>query len=81
MNNPVYIFFWGFRPPGIKYDRKVYGLFDMLGNVGGLAEVIHIASMGVVYIICQNKLETKYISIFSRNILNPDTDTPDISKN
>ena len=54
---------------GKMYERKVYGLLDMLGNVGGLAEVIHILSVGLVYFTCGNMIDTKYIGIFKGNIL------------
>jgi hypothetical protein len=37
---------------GKMYERKVYGLLDMLGNVGGLAEFMHLASMLIVYVLC-----------------------------
>ena len=56
------------------YERNVYGLFDMLGNVGGLAEIIHLLTAGLVYFTCQNMIDTKYISIFKKNILSYDSD-------
>jgi len=77
MNDPLFIIFFGMQPEGKVYERKVYGLLDMLGNVGGLAEFMHLASMLIVYVLCSNLLDIKYVSIFQNNILSWETITPD----
>ena len=76
-NDPIYILFFGMQPEGKMYERKVYGLLDILGNVGGLAEFMHLASMLIVYVLCSNLLDIKYVSIFQNNILSWETITPD----
>ena len=75
-NDPIFIIFFGMQQAGKVYERNVYGLLDMLGNVGGLSEVIHTFSALLVYFTCQNMIDTKYISIFKNNILSSDSDKP-----
>ena len=51
------------------YERNVYSLLDMLGNVGGLAECFHIISTLILILINTNLTESKLIKIFARNIV------------
>ena len=39
---------------GKIYERKVYSVLDMLGNVGGLAEVIKFVAGMIIYIFATN---------------------------
>ena len=63
-NDPVEVFVFGQSKLGKSYERKVYNLNDMLGNVGGVYGIVQALCAAVVYIIAKAYIDTKYICIF-----------------
>ena len=63
-----------------SYERKVYSLLDMLGNVGGLSEVIQAVAYIIVYIILTHQVETKFVQSFQNNIIDYKITIPDQTK-
>ena len=50
---------------GKEYERDVYKLLDMFGNVGGLFEIYKICGAIIVYILCTHSLQVKHISVLN----------------
>jgi len=63
-NNPIFIMFFGLQKDSKNYDRKVYGILEMLGNVGGLVEILHVSSLSLVFLFCSNAIAVKFLHIF-----------------
>ena len=47
-----------------SYERSVYNLNDMLGNVGGIIGILQAVAGFCAYIFTKNTIDTKFISIF-----------------
>ena len=62
-------FLFGIDVLGKRYERQVYGLIEMLSNVGGLVEVIHVFSIMCTYIFIHNTIEVKTIDVFANSLL------------
>ena len=39
-NDPIQVFFFGIANVGKSYERNVYNINDMLGNVGGIVGIL-----------------------------------------
>jgi hypothetical protein len=49
----------------LNYERKVYGLNDMLGNVGGIYGILQAAAGIIAFFFTKTNIETQYVSIFT----------------
>ena len=56
--------YMGISKEGTSYERKVYDLLGLFGDVGGLVEVFDYVCMFIVSILCTNMLEAKSVSMF-----------------
>ena len=63
-NNPMQVFVIGTSLMGKSYERNVYNLNDMLGNVGGMLGILQSLAGVVAYIFSRNIIDTKFICIF-----------------
>lgn len=43
--------FWRFDKAYDVYERKIYGILDLLGDIGGLAESLHVIGFLIVFMI------------------------------
>lgn len=68
-HKPLFIIYFGLDNKGRMYERKTFGFFDMLGNVGGVMEFINVANGVIVVFLCTTQMNINYIGIFRRNIL------------
>ena len=57
-NNPLKSFVFHVRDEGKAYERKVYDLNDMLGNVGGIFSILQTLAGFIVYVLCDTSLDT-----------------------
>ena len=63
-NDPIMMFNLDLRPIGKIYEREVYSVTEMLGNVGGILEILKGLAAAIIYIICSTKIDTNFISVF-----------------
>jgi len=57
----------GIQTEGTQYERKVYDVLNLFGNVGGLIEFIDFMCMLIVSLFCTNMIEAKSVSIFYKS--------------
>ena len=79
-NKPKMVFNIGISHVGKKYERKVYNVLDMLGNIGGLFEAFSIIAGILAYVFCTNSIETQIVKSFKANIMDYEHEHPDLSK-
>ena len=63
-NDPIQVFIFGMSTVGKSYERNVYNINDMLGNVGGIYGILQTLAGVVAYVCSRNTVDTKFISIF-----------------
>jgi len=56
--------YMGIQKEGIVYERKVYDLLNLFGNVGGLIEFMDFLCLAIVSLLCTGMIEAKSVSIF-----------------
>ena len=49
---------------GKSYERKVYNLNDMLGNVGGIVGILQTIAGIVAYVTVSSIIDTKFVCIY-----------------
>jgi len=57
-NHPLIVFKFGINEVGKSYERKVYSLTDMLGNVGGISGILNSLASVMVYVLCKPSIDT-----------------------
>ena len=59
MNSPPIMFFnFSIAPIGKFYERSVYSMTDLLGNVGGILGILQGLAAALVSIICRTNIDT-----------------------
>jgi hypothetical protein len=64
MDRSLYGFYIGLFPKAISYQRLDYNIFDLLGNVGGLVDLILMLFMAIVAFVTQFHIDLKLIDTF-----------------
>ena len=57
-SDPIMMFNLDLRPIGKLYEREVYSMSDMLGNVGGVMEILKFIAAVIAYMICSTNIDT-----------------------
>jgi hypothetical protein len=66
---------------GKSYERNVYGLLEMMGDVGGLVEVLSCTAFILVFLFCTESAKVKFIEIFQNVLLKGDSLSNDRADN
>ena len=65
---------------GKAYERNVYSLLDMLGNVGGLYEAFKLSMIALIYVSTTNTIDTKIVNSVQNNIMDFANQIPDLTQ-
>ena len=60
-NKPGFVIYLGIQAEGTKYERKVYDWIAYFGLVGGLTELLLIASKVLVHFLCADIILAKIV--------------------
>ena len=71
-NDPIFTIMFGISHESKMYERKVKGFADILSRVGGIGQAFKIIGMVVAMFMNKPWIDTKYISIYERNLLTQD---------
>lgn len=76
-NNPIFLIFIGVQSQSKYYERKIYSMLEMTGDIGGFVEIVEQGGLLVVFLFASNSIRIKLLRIFQTILLTDDGLEPD----
>ena len=68
-NDPAFVIMMGMEKQGMMYQRQVYDLLQFFGQLGGFIEILNLACIFLVSLLCSGLIEAKTVNVFFNSTL------------